>query len=1090
MDALGVARRWSRIAKCRVARPLNASVVGLRGDTFIVISRLFRGVSCIPWFLLLFVASSALAVEPSPIQDDAALHDVQFIGSAEGYAVGDHGVVWRTSDGGQTWRFVPVPTAASLRSASFLTSQVGWVAGVEWMPFTRLAVGVLWQTTDGGTTWHPLGDGMLPGLEHVRFFDPEEGLVVGRASPSCPTGVYRTADAGVTWKPLHGPTSPGWLAARFLSPEQGVVAGADGKLSLVGGEQLLAARLPSLGTKAIHDLTVQGNDTGWLVGDAGLVLTTASGGVSWQTPPGPLPDVVPTVFDFRCVDQRGSHVWIAGSPGSVVFHSPDAGQTWTSSPTGQTLPLHKLRFTSERNGVAVGALGTVLVTRDGGATWQTVRGKDRRVALLNLPSHSRRFRPELLAPISAEQGYRTAVHVPVNTSAVEGLGTAVEATELLSAAALRLGGNSASMGRQLGIDLPGLEINAQQLQARWQAQSEGRAAQTLVATLIREMRTWRPSVVVIEEPAADDISGEWLRQATLAAVNQARDATRELDQLDVGGLSTWSVDRVFLQLPEGSQGTVTFDLQALLPRTGNSAVMFASASRSLWEPVLPSRTSLAFRCVLPADTPSAVNDLFAGLNLAPGSGARRPLTAIKEGELELAQRRLQRTRNLLAIADKLERGSAQSAQLVAQLPDVVRELQPDQGATLMADVGRRYRQNAQFDHAEATYLELIRRYPQQPAALDAIRWLLQYWTSAEMAWQRQRFNGATQAKWTNDVAGIGQRIEQARATGSNFLVTPANATEAIPQRGVKTTNRNLANQKSLPDGAPPDSLAAWRKRAAELAAQLEQQAPALFRQPEIQFPLAALRRSRSSPGQADAIYRQFAVASPDDAMRQLVERELWLGVVSAEVPRKIISCRLATERPHLDGVLSDACWQQAEEVLLGVEDSADQSEAPVDAGNQGLVMFAYDQEFLYIAASLPRHPQASQDAPQLPGRTHDADLSLHDWLGIALDIDRDYATWYELRVDQRGFTSDRCWEDNGWNPQWYVAAEGEDARWRVEAAIPWQELTSQAPHPREAWGVSLVRTIPALAQHGWSGPTQWPPRWPSFGMLRFEGAGR
>src|SRR6516164_5386507 len=41
--------------------------------------------------------------EPSPIEDDANLHDVQFVGSRQGWAVGDHGVIWHSEDGGESW---------------------------------------------------------------------------------------------------------------------------------------------------------------------------------------------------------------------------------------------------------------------------------------------------------------------------------------------------------------------------------------------------------------------------------------------------------------------------------------------------------------------------------------------------------------------------------------------------------------------------------------------------------------------------------------------------------------------------------------------------------------------------------------------------------------------------------------------------------------------------------------------------------------------------------------------------------------------------------------------------------------------------
>jgi hypothetical protein len=47
--------------------------------------------------------NSSKVREPLPIEDDANLHDVQFVGSRAGWAVGDHGVIWHSEDGGETW---------------------------------------------------------------------------------------------------------------------------------------------------------------------------------------------------------------------------------------------------------------------------------------------------------------------------------------------------------------------------------------------------------------------------------------------------------------------------------------------------------------------------------------------------------------------------------------------------------------------------------------------------------------------------------------------------------------------------------------------------------------------------------------------------------------------------------------------------------------------------------------------------------------------------------------------------------------------------------------------------------------------------
>src|ERR1700677_1941082 len=110
---------------------------------------------------------SAAANSPAPspartpvvdevLRDDANLHDVYFLGSRDGWCVGDRGTVWRTEDGGQTWKLLPVPTDCVLRSVCFLTDRIGWVAGGSTTPFTRVGVGAILATRDGGKTWTSL----------------------------------------------------------------------------------------------------------------------------------------------------------------------------------------------------------------------------------------------------------------------------------------------------------------------------------------------------------------------------------------------------------------------------------------------------------------------------------------------------------------------------------------------------------------------------------------------------------------------------------------------------------------------------------------------------------------------------------------------------------------------------------------------------------------------------------------------------------------------------------------------------------------------------------------------------------------------
>jgi hypothetical protein len=149
---------------------------------------------------------------------------------------------------------------------------------------------------------------------------------------------------------------------------------------------------------------------------------------------------------------------------------------------------------------------------------------------------------------------------------------------------------------------------------------------------------------------------------------------------------------------------------------------------------------------------------------------------------------------------------------------------------------------------------------------------------------------------------------------------------------------------------------------------------------------------------------------------------------------------------------------------------------------------------LYLAIVCPRFAGVDYARDEQP-RPRDGDLSQRDRVTLTLDADRDYATGWELTVDNRGWTGDRCWGDAAWNPQWFVAAGPEaeplslDPVWTAEAAIPWSALARQAPRAGEPWALSIARTIPGGPGERWpSGAKDEPaPTGPAaFGVLLFE----
>jgi photosystem II stability/assembly factor-like uncharacterized protein len=119
--------------------------------------------------------------------------------------------------------------------------------------------------------------------------------------------------------------------------------------------------------------------TGWAVGDGGKILKTTDGGASWSV------QNAGTSSNLKDVSfVSATQGWAVGADGEIIATS-DGGRTWrhqqatTTDPgTGFSVPvsvnLYGVKFVSATKGVAVGDAQTILLTTNGGTTWQQVFG--------------------------------------------------------------------------------------------------------------------------------------------------------------------------------------------------------------------------------------------------------------------------------------------------------------------------------------------------------------------------------------------------------------------------------------------------------------------------------------------------------------------------------------------------------------------------------------------------------------------------------------------------------------------------------------------------------------------------------------------
>jgi photosystem II stability/assembly factor-like uncharacterized protein len=1025
-------------------------------------------------------ASTASAV-PSPsssidvsLRNDAALADVYFADRMNGWAVGDRGVIWNTADGGASWHQQASGVSCRLNSVYFIDSRRGWAAGGENRPHAHSSQGVVLQTIDGGATWSAMPNLYLPLLSRIKFFNPNTGVAIGAGSTVHPSGVFVTHDGGANWQPLPADEAGHWSAGDFLDAQAGAVAASAGEFATIAQHQVKHSPLAMPSMRAVHAMKLVAPAGGWLVGDGGLVMTTADLGHTWQSPPGALPHGAAEHFDFHALAVHSEHIWIAGSPGTRLFHSPDGGKSWQAFATDQRTPIRALTFVDTQHGWATGDLGCILATRDGGRTWQRQRAGGSRAALLAVFPRAGDVPFELLAEQGAAEGYITAVDL-LHTESTDDRANDPAANVRAREAMILAGVASAETAWRFPLPHTDPALTPADLLAALNRANDGRAIELLELHLVRTLRMWRPDVIIVPHAAQNESESMTavVEDLVRRSVEAASDPTQFVKLATSAGLDAWRIKKMYGVLPPAVHGHESVVTTKFSPWLGSS----------LADWVAPARRLLSMTHSTPPDTheldqlfgevaaATGRSDLFRGIALARGSDARRTAPEMPSSDLEVLRRMATRRKHLQELLERTEGDVAWTGQVTA----LIDGLDARSGGELLFQLAAGYRAAGRLDLAADSYYLLAQRYPQHPLVDDALLWLVQFYASSETAHR----------------AGAPALV---RALVHDETASEANADDAaVSGEFGRTEVRPAAFEAPAIGLAPDDRL----RRAAQLVDYLKSARPALYAEPAVRFAEVAARRRLGYPNPAKRYFLSLGGRPPGDPWRRCAETEQWLAQPNDQPPPKVLAaCRRTSQRPHLDGILDESFWDAADRMRLSGETETPPRTTAANRNNAAdatdmvnnepaEVRLAYDDAFFYIAVRCPKAIAVDYRPDDSP-RPRDADLSQCDRVTLRLDLDRDFTTAFQLTVDHRGWTHDACWDDSAWNPSWYVAAASDETHWTIEAAVPLAELTPTAPAPKHVWAVAARRTMPRVGHESWSGAPAAGDSPDHFGILIFE----
>jgi len=271
------------------------------------------------------------------------------------FAVGHHGHILFSDDGGDSWTQAEVPVRSSLLDIYFPTPELGWAVGHE---------GVILHSSDSGKTWVKQFDGVRYGVEGKAYYEE-----MAAADPNDTLFPYLVEE--MDFAIAQGADKP-LFKIRMHTELSGHALGAYGMILRTedGGENWTHV-LHSMENDSFYHIfdfaPLPGERQFFLSGEAGLFLV---GDATLENAGAKKIHSIPWEGSFFTSSAAADEAIIMGGLRGRMFRTEDAGHTWTvveKPPTSSMVDSTRL---ANGNLVFVGIAGEVLMSTDNGLSFE------------------------------------------------------------------------------------------------------------------------------------------------------------------------------------------------------------------------------------------------------------------------------------------------------------------------------------------------------------------------------------------------------------------------------------------------------------------------------------------------------------------------------------------------------------------------------------------------------------------------------------------------------------------------------------------------------------------------------------------------